>query len=233
MASNKYNQVGVFKNEARTLHRYKFNNFENIKAAAECGYSYAELPAKSIAKLSHGGIKELKKNKLIRNNSRSANSYFPNELEFVGDDVDIEIIKRLCKIRFRKSCRLSALKTAVFGSGPSRAIPSGYSKEKAFLQIEQTRCIVNEESLNWGIEIVIEPLTPSETNMFNTVRETYDFCKKINLKNVHLLADLYHVGQERDFRRSMSDIAECGDELKHVHIACPIARTVPMKCDGF
>lgn len=37
------------------------NNFENIKAAAECGYSYAELPAKSIAKLSHGGIKELKK----------------------------------------------------------------------------------------------------------------------------------------------------------------------------
>lgn len=37
------------------------NNFENIKVAAECGYSYAELPAKSIAKLSHGGIKEPKK----------------------------------------------------------------------------------------------------------------------------------------------------------------------------
>lgn len=150
----------------------------------------------------------------------------------MGDDVDIEIIKDYVKSVSEK-LSLIGIKTAVFGSDPSRTIPSGYSKEKVFWQIEQTLCIVNEESLNLGIEIVIEPLTPSETNMFNTVRETYDFCKKINLKNVHLLADLYHVGQERDLRRSMSDIAECGDELKHVHIACPIARTVPMKCDGF
>lgn len=210
-----------------------FDNWNDVKLAAECGFQYLELPVRDIVKLSKDEIESYKRKAAeFELPVLSANGYFPNDLKFVGSDIDPEKIESYAKKATEKLSKFG-VKTAVFGSGPSRAVPDGFSKEAALSQIAEALGIVNREAVTAGIEIVIEPLSKSETNTLNTVRETYDFLKKAQLQNVHLLADLYHVGQERDLVRSLNDIYECRDELRHVHLSCPIARTVPTSYDGF
>lgn len=207
--------------------------FKEVSGILDLGIDYLEINASMAVNYTLPELREYKKKaENLGLNILSSNGYFPKDIKFVGDNIDLNIIKEYAKNASEKLAELG-VKKAVFGSGASRKVPEGYSRETALSQVEEALGIVNEESVKANIEIVIEPLSRSETNVINTVREAFDFCKKINLQNVHVLADLYHVGQERDLPRSLNDIVECASELKHVHISCPISRTVPTETDGF
>lgn len=210
-----------------------FNDWSSVETAAKCGFQYLELPVMEIVKLSDREIESYKKTVQKFNLSiLCANAYFPNNIKLVGKDVDFNAIESYAAKATEKLSKFG-IKTAVFGSGSSRAVPDGFSKETALAQLSEALGIVNSEAVKANLEIVIEPLSPGETNTINTVREAYDFCKKAGLKNVHVLADLYHVGQERCLEKSLQDLDICHDELRHIHLSCPIARTVPTVTDGF
>ena len=63
---------------------------------------------------------------------------------------------------------------------------------------------------------VIEPLNKLETNWCNTVAEGAAVVRRLNLKNVRLLADGYHMSREDE---PYSVLTDNRDILLHCHIA--------------
>lgn len=68
-----------------------------------------------------------------------------------------------------------------------------------------------------NVDIIIEPINRYETNFLNTVEETIEFTKKIDLPNIGIMVDTFHMNiEERDFAKSMDIGARY---LKYVHLA--------------
>lgn len=66
------------------------------------------------------------------------------------------------------------------------------------------------------VDIVVEPINRYETNFLNTIEETIDFVKRIDLPNVGIMADTFHMNiEERDFAESLEKGAEY---LNYLHL---------------
>ncbi len=124
-----------------------FSNWDNVKLAAECGFQYLELPVRDIVKLSGDEIESYKEKAAeFGLPVLSANGYFPNDLKFVGNNIDLAKIESYAKKATEKLSKFG-IKTAVFGSGPSRAVPDEFLRETALNQIAKVLGIVNREAM--------------------------------------------------------------------------------------
>ncbi len=99
--------------------------------------------------------------------------------------------------------------------------------------------VTREQALDWlgealaelaasaaphGVPLLYEPLNRYETNLFNRLGDTAAWLRTRNLKNVRLLADLFHMNiEEAD---SASALREAGDLVGHVHFADSNRRAV-------
>ena len=74
-----------------------------------------------------------------------------------------------------------------------------------------------ERAASHGVPFIYEPLNRYETNLFNRLAEAAEFLELQDLKNVVLLADLFHMNiEERDLP---SAIRKAGKHIGHVHYA--------------
>lgn len=77
------------------------------------------------------------------------------------------------------------------------------------------RC--GEQAASHGVPFIYEPLNRYETNLFNRLGDAARFLEQHDLKNVVLLADLFHMNiEERDLAAA---IREAGSHIGHVHFA--------------
>jgi sugar phosphate isomerase/epimerase len=104
----------------------------------------------------------------------------------------------------------------VFGSGPSRHIPDGYSREEARGQFDDACAIAGDVARKHGLTIAIEPLNRSETNLVNSVAEGAAVVRRVAHPAVRLLSDLYHVMVEAE---PLNATESAGNLLAHVHVA--------------
>ncbi len=193
--------------------------------AAQAGFDYIELPIAKLVDLSEDEFNTVKNT--INNSGikcEAGNIFFPRELKIVGPDVDKKKITEHAK---KASERLGALgaKAAVLGSGSSRMVPEGWSMEKAIEQFSEAAAIIGSETSRYGVVTVLEHLNKTETNFLNSVSEALDLARKLNLPNVQLLVDLYHMRRESE---DMDIIPEAGKLLKHAHIANSHGRVYPL-----
>ena len=79
-----------------------------------------------------------------------------------------------------------------------------------------------------GITIAIEPLNRNECNVINTVEEAYNLAREVNLPNVRILADVYHMYRNGE---DLSILGRAGEMLAHVHVADPNTRMFPGDTD--
>ena len=121
-------------------------------------------------------------------------------------------------------------KFVVFGSGGSRKIPEGFSREEGMEQIEWAAREAGRVAETKGITIVMEELRKEECNTLNSITETYAFVKKVNHPAVKLLADYYHMVQAGE---GMDELVKFADEIRHMHFAEPVNRTAPKVTDNF
>ena len=80
----------------------------------------------------------------------------------------------------------------------------------------------------YGIEVVIEPLSRSETNMICTMAEGAILEADVHHPQVGLLSDFYHVEMNHD---RIQDIETIG-RLGHTHIAAAAGRKYPVSEEG-
>lgn len=77
--------------------------------------------------------------------------------------------------------------------------------------------ICGERAAAHGVPFIYEPLNRYETNLFNRLGDAAGFLELHDLKNVVLLADLFHMNiEERDLAAA---IREAGRHIGHVHFA--------------
>jgi len=68
-----------------------------------------------------------------------------------------------------------------------------------------------------GVSLTIEPLNRYETNFLNTIAETINFVKKVNLSNIGILIDTFHMNIEEV--SMYESIRNSKNYLSHVHVA--------------
>lgn len=172
--------------------------FDKLESAAKLGYDYLESNLGHIKSL---GEQELKNTKAMLDvygaSLEAANCFFPGEIHLAGEDADIEIIRDYTRRAFDNAVFLG-IKTCVLGSGRSRSVPEGFDREKGLEQIHSALRVIDDEAGEHGIRVAIEPLNRLETNVFTTVHKSVDICRALGLKNIFVLADIYHMVMENE-----------------------------------
>lgn len=153
----------------------------------------------------------------------ACNSFLPGGMKSVGPKAVHNEILRFAETAFRRAA-MSGVKIIVFGSGGSRAIPEGFSREEALKQFTDLCEQIAPLAQKYHVTVVIEPLNTKECNFINSVAEGGEIVKAVNHPNIRLLADLYHMKMEDE---SPSNIIQYGSLLHHVHIAEKEGRSAP------
>jgi sugar phosphate isomerase/epimerase len=153
----------------------------------------------------------------------ACNSFLPGNLKCVGPAPAHEEILKFGETAFRRA-GMAGVKTIVFGSGGSRAIPEGFSREEAKQQFISICKQLAPFAQKYSVVISLEPLNTQECNFINSVAEGGDIVQAVNHENFRLLADIYHMLKDNE---SPSNIIKYGHLLYHTHIAEKTGRTAP------
>lgn len=153
----------------------------------------------------------------------AANCFLPGSLKCVGPAVDRERLLRYAGKAFERA-KAAGISIVVFGSGGARRIPEGFSRDEALAQfVDILRCMAPLAKNN-GVTIVVEPLNRTECNLLNTLRDGAEVVDRCGASSVRLLADIYHMAQEKE---GPSELERFAGLLAHVHIAEAAERTAP------
>lgn len=105
---------------------------------------------------------------------------------------------------------------AIIGSMQGNVLPSG-DRETTLAWLAEGLEILERKAESEGVFLIYEPLNRYETNLLNTLEAGSTFLEKAGLKNVELLADLFHMNiEETDLAES---IRVYGKHIGHVHFA--------------
>lgn len=73
--------------------------------------------------------------------------------------------------------------------------------------------------------VILEPVNRKEAYCFNTVAQTAEICRSINLKGLRCMGDFWHMASEEV--SDMEAFVSGGEYLNHVHIASRKTRYLP------
>jgi len=200
-------------------------SLDNLEKVAKMGFDYIEPSVTGIADMDSEVFSEIA-NKVEKSaiKCEAFNVLFPRDIRLTGQEVDKERIKEYLDNAFARVSQLGG-KVVVFGSGGSRRIPDGWSRENAWEQLIEAAKITGDIAGKYDITIAMEPLNTGETNILNSVAEGFKFVQEVSHPNVKLLADFYHMRKENE---ELSILEEVSSQLVHVHIAKGDGRTYPL-----
>lgn len=201
----------------------RYNNAEMLQQA---GYSYVEegvgkflIPDKSDEEFS-AILDDVSRYPLP---IEACNGFIPSSMKCVGPDAVHEHILNYMEIAFKRA-QQAGVEIIVFGSGGSRTIPEGFSRNEARRQFIDLCKQMAPIAKKYGVTVVLEPLNSKECNFINSVAEGGEIVTAVNHSNFRLLADIYHMKMDNE---SPENIVKYGKLLKHVHIAEKQDRAVP------
>lgn len=106
--------------------------------------------------------------------------------------------------------------TVVIGSGAQRNIPAGADRAAYEGKFVKTVASVADIAKEYGINVVVEPLSRAETNLVNFVSESVAVAKATGRKNVGAMVDFFHFYMNGDG----ADELKCAKgTLCHAHLA--------------
>lgn len=199
-----------------------------LPALAASGFNYVELPLAQVSELSPESFDQLLQSLRINNiPCECCNNFFPATLRLTGQSVDWNDIDCYLHVAVERAVRLGA-KVIVLGSAGAKNIPDGFPHEQAIEQLAQLLRRLEKLLANSGITIVLEPLNRRESNCILNLTESSALMKRADKPYVQLLVDYYHFILEQD---SLSLLHQCAPHLRHVHLALPEGRKIPVEPD--
>lgn len=201
--------------------RIGITGIENAAAAAKMGYDYLEVNASELALLSEEAFeKELA---IIQDSglpAECANVLFRNiHLLTEEGEKQAEAYLRGAFARLRRT----GVELVVFGSGGARRKSEEMAFAEGWRRLRDVTRTIGSVAGEYGIQIAIEPLCREETNMVNTVIEGAALASAVNLPNVWVLADSYHMFKDGEPLENLRTVGR----LSHVHLALRDGRCFP------
>jgi sugar phosphate isomerase/epimerase len=138
-------------------------------------------------------------------------------------DTDLNVKKKAVQM-YKKAiqvCKIiGAISEMEFDYGPQNPLPlfnpyqnMTIDEERGFLEVLQE---LGEEAEGSSAYILIEPINRYETKYLTRIQDCLDLFKKVNLSNIGILADFFHLSiEESDLPAS---IRKAGSFIKHVHL---------------
>jgi sugar phosphate isomerase/epimerase len=190
---------------------------ENIRHLMDTGYDYLEfavgMVAPPAAEQEFAKLAQVVRDSGLR--ADAFNCFIPASVPVTGPKVDMEQIRAYLDIAMPRMEALGG-ERVVFGSAGARNVPGGFSRDTAEAQIIDFLNVAGDIAAGLGQLVVIEPLNRAESNIINLVSDATRLARKVDHPNVKVLADFWHVGEEKE---PLSDIVDAGPLLKHVHVA--------------
>jgi D-psicose/D-tagatose/L-ribulose 3-epimerase len=205
----------------------RLQDLETVKAA---GFDYLEVRVSEVAALSDADFAAtVAKFKQAGLPVLSANLFIPADIKVTGPNIDQ---KRQMEYVRRALDRVSLLgvRLVVFGSGGARQVPDGFSQQDAFQQLVDFGKRLAPEARKRNMIIAIEPLRHQESNIINNGIDGLRWVNAVNDPNIQLMLDFYHFAVEKE---DPSDILKVKEHLRHLHMANPNGRVMPLKWDEY
>jgi sugar phosphate isomerase/epimerase len=199
-------------------------SIDNIDALAAMGFDYLECNVSQLAGLSDEDFAARKEQAQKASIPVSCfNVLFPKAIKVIGPDYNKEATAEYLNKAFSRVQALGGT-TVVFGSGGARKRPDDVDFFSAYRQLVEVTKQIGEIADKYGVTIVIEPLNRGETNMINSMAEGAQLAADVNLPNVKLLTDFFHVAKDGE---PVEDVERIG-AFAHVHIASGKGRLYPL-----
>lgn len=179
-----------------------------------------EVFAKNLAQLAAAPLPVLACNLFIT----------PKHLRCVGPEANHDQILAWAEIAFRR-LKQAGGKIMVFGSGGSRYLSDGWTKEQADPQFVALLKRMGPLAETHGITVAMEQLQAKDCNYITRIGEGATLIRAANHPNIRLLADLFHMVHMGD---TPADLKAAMDVVSHIEIAEKSGRSYPgVKGDDF
>src|SRR5277367_5273711 len=203
---------------------------KDIDAVKAAGFDYMEVRTSEVAALSDTDYATVAaKFRQVGLPVLSANLFIPSDIKVTGPNIDKERQMEYVRRALDRVSRLG-VRLVVFGSGGARQVPEGFSRQEAFEQLVDFGKRIAPEARSHNITIAIEPLRKQESNIINNTTEALAWVKAVNDPNIQLMIDYYHFQVEKE---DPSAILQVQDHLRHLHMANPNGRVMPLKWEEY
>jgi D-psicose/D-tagatose/L-ribulose 3-epimerase len=203
---------------------------KDIDAAKTAGFDYFELRTSEVAALSDTDYNELSaKLKQVAMPTPAAYWFVPAEIKLTGPNIDKVMQADYLERALGRMSRLG-VHVIVFGSSGARNFPDGFSKREAFDQLVDFGKRTGPIARKYGITIAIEAQRHQESNIINTTEESLEWVNAVNDPNIQLMVDFYHFETEKE---DPAVLAKVKDHLRHIHMANPENRVMPLKWEEY
>ncbi len=153
----------------------------------------------------------------------AANVFIPGSIKTTGPDVNEQSIIAYATTVFKRA-QSQGIPIIVFGSGASRMIPEGFSKDSAFKQFVSIGKKLAPIAARHNIVLTLESQNREECNFLNTIKECIEVARAVNHPNYKICVDIYHMMRENE---PASIILEGGDLVYHCDIGEKATRSAP------
>ncbi|HLY63443.1 MAG TPA: sugar phosphate isomerase/epimerase family protein [Terriglobia bacterium] len=194
-----------------------------LENAIHYGFDYLEPSVAEIAEMNEAQFADFKARLLASPIRCECYNTFFHKQRVVGDDVNRAALKEYMEIALNRCQRLGG-SVAVWGSSGSRNVAEGYSRDRAWTQIQEFLRLAGDVARSSGIVIAIEPLRKQESNIINTGAEALRLVREVQHPNVKMIIDFYHLRVENE---DPQIVWEARDEIVHFHFANPQGRRWP------
>jgi D-psicose/D-tagatose/L-ribulose 3-epimerase len=198
----------------------RYDPLADIDKLEMWGFDYCEPQLTRVASLSEAEFQTILKTAWNgRVHVEVMNSFLPADLNVVGPQVDLPRLRDYLRRSLARAEALGA-KVIVFGSGDARMVPGGFSKHRAWNQLQEfLRMAGDEISRNrYGMVIGIEAMRKAESNIVNTSAEAYQLAVQTDHPTTRIMIDFFHLASEQE---DPAILRQVKDYVVHLHLADP------------
>jgi len=196
------------------VHLYKEEIEENVRKSAKAGFDGVELIAPDPDTFEWERLEKALQDhqmELAPLNSGRLRSQYGLTLIHANPSIRekaLEKFKSLIKVAARFNCGVNI---GIFRGEAINGKPLVYTRDM-FVEILKDIC---QYAAQHQVNINFEPTNRFEINFINTTDEGLDIINRVNMPNLGLLLDLYHMHLEEE--DMLSKIVYCRDVVRHFH----------------
>ncbi|HEV8637060.1 MAG TPA: sugar phosphate isomerase/epimerase family protein [Chloroflexota bacterium] len=151
----------------------------------------------------------------------AANVFVTPPVMVVGPEADLEQFRAYATTAVERLRAIGA-PVVVWGSGPTRTIPEGFPRERAWAQFRERVALAAELCEPAGLRIALEALPRTAVNFIHRIGECWQIAEEVASsapggQAVGIVADNLHMmKEEEDY---LLALRRCAARIFHVHVA--------------
>ena len=193
-----------------------FRGFEKyIPLAASMGYTGVELALKSAGEIHTGKLDRWLADAGISVSCISTGQVYA-DTGYMFTDVD-EIRRKTLVSIFKEMIDLAAEYGQLVNIGRVRGNLDEQDRAGSISRFRETITEMSEYAQNKGVTLILEPVNRYELNFINSLEEGVEILEELNLPNVKLMPDVFHMNIEDS--SIAGELVKYMDHVSYIHLA--------------